>query len=374
MKKILVSVCGIGLGHATRSEAVIRELLKKGDADIKVVSYGSGYEYFKENGIDCEEMGGFEYKGAQFTFSVLLNMLDSIRDPTKLRRDYYEFMKIADKFKPDIVLSDTEPNAFFYAYRRSIPNFVLTNLITVLNNFTLIPRKYITRDVLVQQFMVDRLINFIKKRTERFYVPTFEQKLHYMDNVMYTDVIVRKKPSELESEEELRKKLGIERQFYYVSVGGAEIEKYFFNLIEKVLPKFKDKYFVVSSNNMVNKVIERANMKILPFMPNALEWLKISEGIIAPAGHSTISEAICFKKPMLIAPVKNHIEQLVNSRMVIREGFGDACYFERDTATEDLFKSIEKFFTEEKAFKLKLDNSKVNGSGAGQIAENLLNY
>lgn len=276
-----------------------------------------------------------------------------------------------NKFKPDMVFSDTDPNAFFYAYRRSIPNFVLTNLISVLNNFHLFPKKYLTRDVLVQQFMIDRLINFMKSRTERFYVPTFEHKVRYIDNVMYTDVIVRKKPSELPSEDELRKSLGIDKDFYYASVGGAEIEKYLFYLIENVLPQFKDKYFVVSSNNVIKKVVEHENVKVFPFIKNALEYLKLSQGIIAPAGHSSISEAVCYKKPMLAVPVRNHIEQITNAALLSKEGYGTSCYLDKRGVPETISACMKKFFAEQEHIKSKLESSKINGNGAAQIAEDL---
>jgi uncharacterized protein (TIGR00661 family) len=373
-KRILVSVCGIGLGHATRCQAIISELLKRKDLEVKVVSYGSGYNFLREQGIECEEFGGFEYKGEQFTFSVLFNILESFRDPTKLRRDYHEFRKIADKFDPDIVLSDTEPNAFFYAYRRAIPNFVLTNLIPAMNNFHLIPRGYITRDILVQRFMIDRLINFMKKRTQRFYVPTFESKVRYMDDVLYTDVIIRKRSDELPSETELKQKLGIDKDFYLVSVGGAEIEKYLFVLLEKILPKFKDKYFIVSSNDVVKKVTEMENMKIFPFLPNALEYVKLCKGIIAPAGHSTISEAIAYKKPVLAVPVRNHIEQLSNAALLAKEGLGSACFLDRKVTVDHIYDCIANFFSGQERLEKNLQKSKIIGNGAAQIAEDISRY
>ena len=371
MVKILFSVCGIGLGHATRCHAIINEFLKHKNVELKVVSYGTGYKYLKEQGVDCQEISGYEYKG-EFTFSALLSILDSIRDPTKLRRDYYEFLKVTEDFKPDIVLSDTEPNAFFYAYRRSIPNYILTNLISILNNYLLVPQRYITRDILMQQFMIDRLINFMKKRANRFYVPTFEQKVRYMENVVYTDIIVRKKPSEMPSQEELKQKLGIERDFYYVSVGGAEIEKYLFYIFEKILPTFKDKYFIISSNNLTDKVIEKDNMKIIPFIPNALEYISLAKGIIAPAGHSTISEAVCFRKPILAIPVRNHIEQLTNAALLQKEGFGRPCYLDQKGVFETIKGCIEQFFAEEEQINVSLGSARANGFGAMQIVRDIL--
>ena len=50
MSTILYSVSGEGLGHATRSEVVIKHLIKQGHK-IVISCYGKSYEYFKKNYI-----------------------------------------------------------------------------------------------------------------------------------------------------------------------------------------------------------------------------------------------------------------------------------------------------------------------------------
>ena len=79
---------------------------------------------------------------------------------------------------------------------------------------------------------------------------------------------------------------------------------------------------MIASNYAVKKPVVKKNMHIFPFIDNALEYIKASKGIVGPAGYSTISEALVYDKPILVIPIRNHIEQLVNSLVLKREGLG----------------------------------------------------
>ena len=46
------------------------------------------------------------------------------------------------------------------------------------------------------------------------------------------------------------------------------------------------------------------------------------KGVIAPAGHQLLSEALYLGKPVLAFPQKNQYEQTVNARMLEKSGFG----------------------------------------------------
>ena len=370
MKKVLMSVVGIGLGHATRSEAVYRCITKK--ARTKILTYSDSYKYYKNVKIPSEDFGGYVYKGSGYAFDVMLQIMDFFKNPTKLKRDYARFRDIANKFKPDIVFSDSEPNAFFYAVNRGLPNYTLTNLITTMVNYKFLPRKFKTKEVSLQNLLLNRLMKFMLKKGDELVVPSFESNVKFIDKVRYTDLIVRKKPSELRSAKKLKKKLGIDREFYYVHVGGAEIEKYLLPILESILSSFKDEFFVISSNYATNKVIKKGNMIIYPFIKNAPEYIKLSKGIISPAGHSSISEGIIYKKPMLVIPIRNHVEQFVNAFLLKKEGFGEACFFEKRVSAKALKESIVAFFNNRDVLERNLKKAKFKGDGAKQIANLVL--
>ena len=369
MKNMLMSIIGIGLGHATRSEAIYNELKDK--MKIKILSYGDARNYLERKGIVSSDFGGQVYKGEEFTFNALIQLKDFLNNPTKLRDDYREFKKIADEFKPDIIFSDSEPNSFVYANREKIKNAILTNVVTTITNYNILPKNLRTGEVKLQKVFLNKLVDFMLKRTDKLFVPSFERKIKYKEKVEYVDLIVRKKPDELPNEKEIRKKLGINKKFYYVSVGGSDIERYILNIFEDILPRFKNKYFVVSSNYAKNRIIEKENMIIYPFINNPFEFMKISEGIISTAGHSAISEAIVYKKPMLAIPVRKHIEQIVNAALLEKNGFGKACFFEKRINPHKLIESIETFFENKNDIEFNFKKSKFQGKGSEQIAKKL---
>src|SRR3989344_5278460 len=58
MAKILYTVCGVGLGHASRSAAIISKLLKR--HDVLITSYGKAYDFLKQEFKSAREMRWFE--------------------------------------------------------------------------------------------------------------------------------------------------------------------------------------------------------------------------------------------------------------------------------------------------------------------------
>lgn len=372
MKKMLMSVIGIGLGHATRSEAIYNELKDK--LKIKILSYGDAKNYFQRRNIPSEDFGGQMYKGEEFTFNMMFQVNDFLKNPKKIREDYNHFKKIADNFEPEIILSDSEPNAFFYADSKNIKNALLTNVVTTVMNYHILPKNLKTGELKIQNLFLKKLVDIMIKKNKIVFVPSFEKRIRYKEKVEYVDLIVRKKPSDIGKEKELREKLNIRKKFYYVSVGGSDIERYMLSIFEDILPKFKDKFFIVSSNYAKNSIIEKENMIIFPFISNPFEYIKICEGIISTAGHSAISESVVYKKPMLVIPVRKHIEQIVNAALIEKNGFGNACFFEKRINNQHLIESLEKFFRDKDEIKVNLKDLKFKGEGSSEIAKKLRKF
>ena len=210
------------------------------------------------------------------------------------------------------------------------------------------------------------------KRGDRFYAPSFETKVNFIEKVKYTDLIVRKKPSDLPSITEIKEKNNLPKEYYYVHVGGAKIEQPLFEMFKKTLPKFKDKFFVVSSNFSTSKIIEEENMRIFPFVNNASELIKASNGVVCPAGHSSMSENIVFKKPMLVIPIRNHVEQMANAAIAKSEGFGIPCFLDRKISVPVLKHHIDNFFATRDKIEDNLKSSGFRGRGAEQIVKDIL--
>jgi uncharacterized protein (TIGR00661 family) len=82
------------------------------------------------------------------------------------------------------------------------------------------------------------------------------------------------------------------------------------------------------------------NVNMLPFVPDQYTFLKSSDVVIAPGGHTTMMEALAFGIPIISFPDKGHIEQQNNARGLEREG----CGFRMDynSGAEEILDCIRK--------------------------------
>jgi UDP-N-acetylglucosamine:LPS N-acetylglucosamine transferase len=47
-----------------------------------------------------------------------------------------------------------------------------------------------------------------------------------------------------------------------------------------------------------------------------LEYLKVAKGVITLSGHTILSEILAYKKPALVFPIPNYLEQYQNSYLM----------------------------------------------------------
>ena len=150
-----------------------------------------------------------------------------------------------------------------------------------------------------------KYIDELYKRSDLVIIPTFKPKEKH-DNVMYVNLIVDKNPEDLVAKHELMQKLKLKKEPILVMLGGSN---YGVNLAKRILKlsdAFNEDFIFFGGKSK----IQGLHFK---FAKNFSEYLKVSKAVITLAGKLTLSECLVFKKPMLIFPIKNHIEQLLNA-------------------------------------------------------------
>ncbi|MDD5417297.1 MAG: glycosyltransferase family protein [Candidatus Nanoarchaeia archaeon] len=367
-KRVLFVPCGVGLGHATRIHAIMKEVEKS--SQTKVATYERAYEYFQKERYAPTKMMGFNYDTSDSTFTLFENIVKNMDYPFALLRDTFTISSMLSEFKPDVVVSDSEPNAFFASTLFDTKKVMVMNLLSVLEERKYLPRSIIenTRN---QIYVIEKLVNYALKRMDMVIFPSLIKYKNISSKVKIVDLIVRQKPNELPNESVLRDKLNQHSDFYLVNLGGSAFGKEFFTKIVKVLKKFEDKKFIISSNYSVLKPVEKDYILIVPFLDNFLEYLKICKGAISLAGHSSISEFMVYKKPSLIIPITNHIEQISNANMLRRYGLAETLFEIEDE--ERLRNKLKKFFDSEEEIKKKIESLNIKGKGAEEAAEFILN-
>jgi UDP-N-acetylglucosamine:LPS N-acetylglucosamine transferase len=103
------------------------------------------------------------------------------------------------------------------------------------------------------------------------------------------------------------------------------------------------------------------------FQENFLEYLKASKGIITQAGHLTLSECLALKKPSLIFPIPNFIEQELNAYFA-EEHKISLVRKKKNFTKHELLSIIEEFITMIPELEKNFDNLDIETNGAEQAA------
>jgi len=91
-----------------------------------------------------------------------------------------------------------------------------------------------------------------------------------------------------------------------------------------------------------------------------MDYLAISKGVITLAGNLSLSETLFMKKPMLVFPIKNHIEQQLNAYMVKEYAI---------IGGDDINESLENFLKNINNIRKKLNKIKLKFDGAKEIVD-----
>lgn len=365
--KVLFIPCGIGLGHATRTNAIIDEIKEK--SDIVVSTYGDAYDYFKSLKLKTYKIWGLTYPKGESKFTLFSVFLENIGLPVVLVRNFFALSEIINKEKPDVVFIDSEPGSFIVANYLKQKDIFLSNLPALFFEMESIPQ-WISNKLSNQISILEKSMDYMLRYADSIVFPSFIKYKDKPSKIEITNLIVRKKPNSLPSEESISQSLKINEKFYLVSLSSYIGEELTLSII-KSLKQFKDRNFIVTSRYF-KKNQKTGNITIFPFLNNYLEYLKISEGLICSSGHSSISEALVYKKPVFAVPIKEHIEQITNAVIIEKYGLGNN-YIIKDRFNEEMLKrKLSFYFKNHLEHKLNLKKRDIKSNGAKEIKEIIL--
>jgi uncharacterized protein (TIGR00661 family) len=72
--------------------------------------------------------------------------------------------------------------------------------------------------------------------------------------------------------------------------------------------------------NASTKPIRNGSITVYDWLPNRFEHLKACDLVVARAGHGTLTQCICYGKPMILVPTPSHTEQLNNAKRAAELG------------------------------------------------------
>jgi UDP-N-acetylglucosamine--N-acetylmuramyl-(pentapeptide) pyrophosphoryl-undecaprenol N-acetylglucosamine transferase len=326
--KVYFAPCGIGLGHAGRCLPIAKKLANK-KVEIVFSTYREGIDYVEREGYPLLKAPpiGFQVRpdGSVDFRQTAINPGPFIASFTLLNQVGFELEAIGS-IRPDVVVSDSRVSPLIAARLLGIPR------VCILNQFQMrVPRKkrFLRLSRLAESIMLT-FIGLTWTMGNIVLIPDFPPPYTicegnlvipraYRKSVKLIGPILPEHPNSLPTKEELRQKLDlpVDKPVVFVPISGPTTEKAFVSgVLSKILLDFPSDYEIVVSYGYPNsdtKPTRRGNVTIYRWLPNRFEYLKACDVAIVRAGHGTITQCICYGKPMVIIPTPGHTEQLTNA-------------------------------------------------------------
>ncbi|MEK6835616.1 MAG: glycosyltransferase family protein [Nanoarchaeota archaeon] len=355
--KYLFVITGIGLGHTIREDAIIKELLKLDkDAEIRIASYGNTLKYFAKK-FPLTEIIGQKFPDVTSKIESFKVIASNLTYPYYYLQNIKKLKRLIKNFQPDVVIVDAQPEGIVAAKSMKVKSIFIYNLDL---NELLFEKKF-----RLDMFIHKKAIEYCHKNADKVIIPILTQKTKVEDNINYINPIVRETPGRLPIEIALTQKFNFKKHPVLLTIGGS---KFGLNLVRNIInaSNYFDEDFIVFG---VDLKIKKANVTCLPFQKNFLEYLKVAKAIITLAGHSTLSEILHYKKPALVFPIPNYIEQYQNAHLMQNYSLiGDM----EELSLVYTRNILEKFFKNLEKLEHRLKELNIHKNGAEEAAKIIL--
>lgn len=320
--KIVILICGEGLGHTSRCLALGKEFWTAGH-EVHFGAYGYSKEMVEKTGYEANEIpseiklvgkaGTLDFTGS---IEATLKNADILGGP--------KLLKLIKDRDPDVVISDSYYLGALSAFTLRIPVYLIINQSNMEDFFKNrgVPLRIlgkITKGFYNQIFeKVDKIIipdyplpyTVCKKNLS--FTPKIEEKL------FYSGPLVKEKYEEVEE-------IPLQKPHIVSLIGGFGYREPIFRKVLETAKLDTSIYYTLISGPSFDpsKITDLPeNVQLLKFIKDTYPYLKSSDAVIVPGGHSTIMEALSFGIPILSFPDKGHSEQENNAAVIEEEGYG----------------------------------------------------
>ena len=323
-KKLLIIYATYGTGHKSIANYIDDYFTNSGEYEtlnIDLLDYSK-----KTLGKFTSGFYNFTQKHAPFLWEVLYRVTSTKHAGTvsaKLQSKVVSSKKISSVikgFNPDIVIATHFTGATLIA--KMIKSGELhTKLISIVTDYRAHPiwiEAHKTMDALVVNSQEEKKF-LIKKGINGNIIKTFGIPVSSKHSVNLYDKSL------------LLKKFGLSGEkpiilFYGGGGGGSYLSlPYLLTMVEEKIDA--DIFFVSGKSEELFKkasgIVERHNAKnvrVLGFITNGPEYMTVSDFVITKPGGITVTECLCFKKPMLLIR-GNGGQETDNYRYLVKNGF-----------------------------------------------------
>ena len=299
MARIVYGVSGEGSGHSSRARQITQHLLHSGH-EVRLVSYDRGYLNLKDD-FDILETEGLRIASVENKVSIVKTFTENIR---RLPQGHQSLQRIRrtlfKEFQPHCVITDFEPMTAYLANHYRVP------LVTVDNQHRMRYMEYdYPPDLKMECKVTKSIIRAIVPRPDVSLVTTFFFGATTNKRTFLFPPILRQAVLDQQSRSG-------DHILVYVTSG-------FDTLLDR-LKQYDQESFLVYGYDRTD---QESVLHYRPFSREGfLEDLATAKAVIATAGFTLISEALCLRKPYLALPMKGQFEQQLNGYLLEKMGYG----------------------------------------------------
>ncbi|MBK8259058.1 MAG: teichoic acid biosynthesis protein [Polyangiaceae bacterium] len=305
--KILYGVVGEGMGHAMRSRVVLEHLTGQGH-EVEIMASGRACDFLSKRFEGTNRIHGFhmiyEENRVRRGKTLWSNVLQGIAGTPKNIQAYFELIR---EFKPEVVISDFESWTYLYGQAHQLPIISIDNM-QIINRCSHAP-EIIEGDEADFQFAKA----FVKGKLpfcNHYLITTFFRPPVRKDKTTLVPPILR--PEILAA-----KRSRGDHLLVYQTAEGNE------GLADILAQSGVECRIYGMRRNITEEQVE-GNLRYQPFSEQGfINDLASARGVVAGGGFTLMGEAVYLHKPMLAIPLERQFEQVMNSRYLRAEGFGN---------------------------------------------------
>ena len=286
MKKILYYVSGNGMGHATRSLALI-EGIRKNNVNVVIRTYGIE-SFFKKEVPKIKIISDKVDVGSTIRLDGI--SIDRKKTIMNQKKWIHSIEKYSDlekniivKENPDLIISDVSAMPLVAAKKAQKKSLIISNF-TWFDLFDFLPQKELIM-----------LRNAYDCADTVFRLP-FGTKMDHFKKIIDVGLVAR---IPKQNKNNLRNNLGVKKEEKIVTISLGNYQK-------KIKPKFAENIKVISLGTKIegNNII-----KISKNIPGH-EIVSISDLVICKCGYGFVSECVSNNIPFFTIFSKKHNEQI----------------------------------------------------------------
>lgn len=283
--------------------------------DLWLVSYDRGYRNLKDD-FRVFETEGLCIASADNRVSIVKTFTENLRRLPEGHRRLQELRRrLFQEFQPDCVITDFEPMTAYLAHHYDIP------LVTIDNQHRMRYLEYdCPKDLEFDSQVTKNIIRAMVPRPDVSLVTTFSFDPVRNDRTFLFPPILRREVLALQPQR------------------GAHVLVYvtgdFDSLLQQLHAFGRERFRVYGCG-------ERESHGVLTYKPFSktgfLRDLASAKAVVATAGFTLISEALCLRKPYLALPMQGQFEQQLNGYQLSNLGYGKNVDDVRAEAIGDFF-------------------------------------